>query len=173
MDAVTELTGAKDVPGQPDIASANSSSTPRILLVDDDPAALLRLRQMLEPLGFDIVGSTNDGEHGVELARLLAPDVALIDWDMPRFGGALTARMLDRYAPDVVPVLLLDDRDLVESRATSSDERFSSVAKSSSPSEMQAWLRHIVRRRWFTRRLLASVRDHDGPEALRNGWRKS
>jgi DNA-binding NarL/FixJ family response regulator len=54
----------------------------------------------------DVVATTNNGEHALDLARLLQPDVALIDWDMPHFGGALTARLMTRYAPDVTPVLL-------------------------------------------------------------------
>jgi DNA-binding NarL/FixJ family response regulator len=130
----------------------------RILLVDDDPVALRQLHETLEPLGFEVVASTNDGEHAIELARLLSPHIALIDWDMPRFGGALTARLLARYAPQVVPVLLLGDDDMAEATETPSDEPLPTVAKTSAPAEMRAQLLQIARRRSATRRLLGAIR---------------
>jgi DNA-binding NarL/FixJ family response regulator len=130
----------------------------RILLVDDDPVALRQFHETLESLGFEVVASTNDGKHAIELAHLLSPQIALIDWDMPHFGGALTARLLARYAPQVVPVLLLGDDDIAEATETPSDEPLPTVAKTSGPAEMRAQLLQIARRRSATRRLLGAIR---------------
>jgi CheY-like chemotaxis protein len=86
----------------------------RVVLVDRDTEALLRLQNLVADIGLHVVGMTNDGEHALELAALLHPDVALINWSLPRFGGALTARLMQWYTPDVTAILLLDDVDLVE-----------------------------------------------------------
>jgi DNA-binding NarL/FixJ family response regulator len=134
----------------------------RLLVVDDQPVALQRLHEMLVALGFEIVGSTNDGERAIELARLLRPDIALIDWDMPRFGGALTAHLMARYAPDVIPVLLLDDDDVTEFKATRADARFWSAARSATAAEMEVRLMNIARRRRLAHGPLAAMREGEG-----------
>jgi DNA-binding NarL/FixJ family response regulator len=138
----------------------------RVLLVDDDPVVIRRLGKMLVPLGFEIVASTNDGQHAVELARLLSPDIALIDWDMPRFGGALTAHLIDTHVPDVIPTLLLEHDDLAEARGGRVARWFSTVDKFSDAAEMQARLTAILHQRRGIRRLSAAIRQRERRKAL-------
>ncbi len=118
----------------------------RVLLVDDDPVSLIRLQDVVRGDGIQIVGTTNDGEHALELARLLDPDLALIDWDMGRFGGALTARLMRRYTPGVAPVLLLDAGDADEAEAARSQLSFWAVSKHSRATELREALWSIARR---------------------------
>ena len=102
-------------PGQVIVSpQAFQGKTLRVLLINDDAASLTGLRDDLEAAGADVVASTTDGEEGLELARLLRPDVALIKWSMQHFGGALTALLLRRYAPEVCPVLLVERTDMEE-----------------------------------------------------------
>jgi DNA-binding NarL/FixJ family response regulator len=111
----------------------------RILLVDDDAGALLKIEQAARDADMDVVATTNNGEHALDLARLLQPDVALIDWDMPHFGGALTARLMTRYAPDVTPVLLRG-HEVREADTTGLKARFPTIQKVSDPAALREQL---------------------------------
>jgi DNA-binding response OmpR family regulator len=106
----------------------------RVLLVDDDREALAALEQTAGRAGLDVVATTNDGEHAIDLARVLEPDLALIDWDMPHFGGALTARLMKHYAPGVTPVLVLDEQHLTS--ASAAGRRFASMPKTADAAEL-------------------------------------
>lgn len=116
----------------------------RVLIVDDDPVALSTLVREIGLADIDVVGSTNDGEHALELGRVLQPDLALIDWDLRDFGGALLARLVQRYVPEVTPVLLVEAPQplgAVQSR----NEHVRRVRKDSSPTEFKAALFSIKR----------------------------
>jgi CheY-like chemotaxis protein len=119
----------------------------RVLLVDADAEAVTRLRKLVSDIGLHVVGMTNDGEHALQLAVLLHPDIALINWSMPRFGGALTARLMQWYAPDVTAILLLDDVDVMEAgRSVPLYDGVATLARGPSAVEMRS-LRAALRRR--------------------------
>jgi len=54
----------------------------------------------------EVVGETDDGERALQLLRWLRPDVALVDEDMPSFGGAAIARILRSELPETRVVVL-------------------------------------------------------------------
>ena len=47
----------------------------------------------------EVVAESSDGEHVLALLRRLRPDVALIDEDLPSFGGAAIARIIRTELP--------------------------------------------------------------------------
>lgn len=57
-----------------------------LLLVDDDPAQVAILSGLFRTLGFTVYASAS-GRDGVELAALAAPDLALLDIQMPGVSG--------------------------------------------------------------------------------------
>jgi two-component system, LytTR family, response regulator len=60
----------------------------RVIAIDDEPLALRRLEWCLQELpGVALVGKTGDPQHGLELIRTLAPDVVLLDVEMPELSG--------------------------------------------------------------------------------------
>ncbi len=61
-----------------------------VVVVDDEPITRVDLSQMLEGLGFSVVGAAADGFDAVELCRARRPDLVLMDIKMPTFDG-LTA----------------------------------------------------------------------------------
>ncbi|HLT90984.1 MAG TPA: LytTR family DNA-binding domain-containing protein [Woeseiaceae bacterium] len=67
-----------------------------VLIVDDEPPARARLRQLLEGDGkYAVVGEAQNGQQAVELCAKLLPDVVLLDISMPGISGIETARHLN------------------------------------------------------------------------------
>lgn len=79
----------------------------KLLLVEDDEMSRDMLTRRLERRGFDIV-SAADGKEGVELAASHAPDLILMDLDLPVMNGWEAARRLkaDPATKDM-PILAL------------------------------------------------------------------
>ena len=87
----------------------------RILVAEDEPIARMDLREMLENLGYNVVGEAGDGIAAVDLARALKPDLVLMDIKMPEQDGIAAAQTLSQER--VSPVLLLtaySDREFVD-----------------------------------------------------------
>lgn len=77
-----------------------------ILLVDDDPAQIAVLQQLLVPLGF-IVHAAGTGAAGLALARAHAPDVALLDIQLPDTTGWSVADALREQCGPRVPIVMV------------------------------------------------------------------
>jgi two-component system response regulator EvgA len=77
---------------------------PRIVIVDDDPSFLARVRALLEAEGFDVIGEAVNGLDGVAAAAELHPDLLLVDVGLPDIDGFDVAeRVADEAgAPPVV-----------------------------------------------------------------------
>jgi DNA-binding NarL/FixJ family response regulator len=79
----------------------------KILLVDDEPAVRMGLRMRLElEADLAVVGEANDGLQALALARTVAPDVVVMDIEMPGMDGiTATARMGELSRPVSVVIL--------------------------------------------------------------------
>ncbi len=64
-----------------------------ILVIDDDPAQLAVLQGLLRPLGFTVYAASN-GVAGLDLAARCAPDLVLLDIQMPGMTGWTVAQRL-------------------------------------------------------------------------------
>jgi DNA-binding NarL/FixJ family response regulator len=94
-----------------DSASSNSSS-PRVLLVDDHDLFRAGLRSALELEGIDIVGEASTGEAALTELRSVAPDVVVMDINMPGMTGVEATRRMAMIAPLArVLVLTASDED--------------------------------------------------------------
>lgn len=80
------------------------------MLADDHAELLEGLRRLLEPQ-FDVVGTAQDGQAVIAVARDLKPDVLVLDISMPRFSGIEAARKLRLEDPDAKIVFLTMHQD--------------------------------------------------------------
>ncbi|MEV0386265.1 response regulator transcription factor [Nonomuraea sp. NPDC050643] len=69
----------------------------RLLIADDHPVVRDGIRGMFtgDP-GFEVLGEAGDGAQAVDLARVLDPDVILMDLRMPRMDGVSAIKELAR-----------------------------------------------------------------------------
>jgi len=87
----------------------------RIVIAEDEPIPRMDLREMLENLGYLVVGEASDGRSAVNIAREVRPDLVVMDIKMPELDGIAAARMLteERIAP-VLLVTAYSHRELVD-----------------------------------------------------------
>lgn len=81
-----------------------------ILLVDDDAKLISILERSLAYEGFEVTTAI-DGPTGLNVARAIQPDVALIDIGMPDMDGFETCRRLRLELG--LPIIMLTGRDAV------------------------------------------------------------
>lgn len=86
----------------------------RTLIVDDEPMARAHLRSLLEARGdIAVVGEAGDGNRAVELIRQLAPELVLLDVQMPELNGFEVVRSVGvERMPAVVFVTAYDQHAL-------------------------------------------------------------
>jgi len=66
---------------------------PRILVVDDQPANLVLVRDVLEPAGFQVV-EARSGTAALAVAQESVPDLILLDMRLPDLPGLDVLRQL-------------------------------------------------------------------------------
>ncbi len=88
----------------------------RVLVADDQDLVRSGFRLILLSYDdVDVVGEARDGEEAVDLARLLKPDVVLMDIRMPRLNGIEATRAITQNAElSAVHVLILTTFDIDE-----------------------------------------------------------
>ncbi|HEY7065976.1 MAG TPA: response regulator [Chloroflexota bacterium] len=87
----------------------------RIVIAEDEPIPRMDLREMLQNLGYQVIGEAADGRAAVNLARELRPDLVVMDIKMPEVDGIAAARVLtEEHISPVLLVTAYSDRDLVD-----------------------------------------------------------
>jgi two-component system, NarL family, response regulator NreC len=82
-----------------------------IILADDHPIFRQGLRSLLEKVGFAVVGEGADGIEAVKLAEKFRPDIAILDFSMPRLNGLDAAKEIQRVSPRSKVILLTVHRE--------------------------------------------------------------
>jgi DNA-binding NarL/FixJ family response regulator len=84
----------------------------RVLLVDDHDLFRTGLRNLLEEQGLQIVGEASNGKDAIRQVRELAPDIVVMDLNMPGITGVEATREITSFAPLTrVLVLTISDQN--------------------------------------------------------------
>jgi len=78
---------------------AGSGEPVDVLIVDDHQLFRTGLSELLGDEGLNIVGAVGDGASAVDLVAQLAPDVVLMDLEMPGMSGVEATRRISEIAP--------------------------------------------------------------------------
>lgn len=88
----------------------------RIIVADDHPVIRRGLMELIgnEP-GVSIIGEACDGIEAVELARLLHPDLILMDINMPEMNGVKATQIIKSELPEiqVVAISMYEDQHII------------------------------------------------------------
>jgi CheY-like chemotaxis protein len=89
---------------------------PTVLIADDSPTLRRIVSTVLERAGYTVVVAT-DGVEAIQGAFRVQPDAIILDVQMPRLSGYVTARLLkDDWQTAEIPVLLLTSLDAASDR---------------------------------------------------------
>lgn len=89
---------------------------PTVLIADDSPTLRRIVSTVLERAGYTVVLAT-DGVEAIQGAFRVQPDAIILDVQMPRLSGYVTARLLkDDWQTAEIPVLLLTSLDAASDR---------------------------------------------------------
>jgi DNA-binding response OmpR family regulator len=121
-----------------------TTTTPRVLIIEDDPNVAEVVTRYLEREGY-AVESADDGLEGLERALADPPDLVVLDLMLPALSGLEVCRRLRAKAP--VPVIMLTARgeevDRIAGLELGADDY---VAKPFSPRELTARVKAVLRR---------------------------
>jgi two-component system, chemotaxis family, chemotaxis protein CheY len=82
----------------------------KVLIVDDEYYIRKVIRTLLLAMGCTKIHEAPDGAAGLEAIRALAPDVVLLDWEMPGIDGAEFVRRVrspHSFPLPAVPIIML------------------------------------------------------------------
>jgi DNA-binding NarL/FixJ family response regulator len=83
----------------------------RVIVVDDHDLLRKGLRDLLNEHGLQVVGEAGDGDDAVRLVTHAAPDVVVMDLNMPRMSGVEATRRLTEVAPSTRVLVLTVSAD--------------------------------------------------------------
>ena len=117
---------------------------PKILVADDEPKILMFIRANLEARGYEVY-LAQDGIEAVEKSGETAPDVIVLDVNMPRMDGIEACRRIRQWSS--VPIIILsirgDEKDKVRALDEGADDY---VTKPFGIEELLARIRVALRR---------------------------
>ena len=94
------------------VQAKEEKSDLRVLLVDDHDLFRTGLRNLLEEQGLQIVGEASNGKDAIRQVRELAPDIVVMDLNMPGITGVEATREITSFAPLTrVLVLTISDQN--------------------------------------------------------------
>jgi DNA-binding NarL/FixJ family response regulator len=84
----------------------------RVVIVDDHDLFRTGLRNLLEEQGVEVIGEAGNGQDAIRCVRELAPEVVVMDLNMPGVSGVEATRQITGIAPLTrVLVLTISDQD--------------------------------------------------------------
>lgn len=89
----------------------------KVMLVDDHPLFLEGLQYLLETYEIGVAGVATNGKEALEKARILKPDIILMDIRMPECSGLEALVLIKAEMPDIRIIMLTtsdDDKDLFD-----------------------------------------------------------
>lgn len=79
----------------------------RILIIDDHPLFREGIKTIIQgDSRYEVIGEAGNASQGLELARKLKPDLAVVDISLPDISGFDLIRDMLKYSPDILILVL-------------------------------------------------------------------
>src|SRR5262245_59502400 len=132
----------------------------RVVLADDHPVAREGLRNVLEKAAdIEIVGLATNGDEAIRFVNELAPDVLLLDMEMPSVTGLEVARQLQSSGSSVQILALSahDDKEYINGLLASGAAGY--LTKGEIPQTIVEAVRGVARgeQGWVSRQVAAKM----------------
>jgi two-component system response regulator AlgR len=101
-------------------AGTKQAALLKVLVVDDEPPARMRLKAMVDAIpGYRVVADADNGENALKANGKFQPDIVLLDIRMPGMDGLLAARHLSEQAnpPAIIFCTAFDEHALAAFQA--------------------------------------------------------
>ncbi|MBH1930371.1 response regulator [Serratia rubidaea] len=97
-----------------------------VLIVDDHPVARLAVKMLLEQAKLTVIGETDDGLEALRLTKQLAPDLVVVDIDIPSINGIDVVQRLRKngYGGGILVLTGKDDDHYVKRCANAGADGF-------------------------------------------------
>jgi DNA-binding NarL/FixJ family response regulator len=122
----------------------------RVLIADDHAVVRTGLRRLIErQTDWEVVAEAADGEEAIEKAKESKPDVAVLDYSMPRINGIEATRQIRaRFPQTEVLIFTVHNEELVVAEVLKAGAR-GYIAKSASMNDLLAAIELVGRRKPF------------------------
>jgi DNA-binding NarL/FixJ family response regulator len=132
----------------------------RVVLVDDHPVVRMGIRNLLEKADdIVVVGETGEGSEAIHLINEHAPDVVLLDMEMPGRTGVEIARQLQAAGSParILAISAYDDEHYILALLSSGAAGY--LTKDEAPERIHEAVRGVARGEegWLSRRAAAQV----------------
>jgi len=89
----------------------------RVLIVDDDKLLRDKLKLIIQGLGANVVGESDNGADALQAYETHTPDITFLDIDMPRKNGIIALKDIVQKDPNAFVVMLTatSDMDIADS----------------------------------------------------------
>ncbi|HTD12098.1 MAG TPA: response regulator transcription factor [Steroidobacteraceae bacterium] len=117
----------------------------RVVLADDHLIVRQGLRMLLEKEQIEVIGEASNGLEAIELIRRLLPDIAVLDYEMPKLGGLGVLAELPRISPKTGSIILtrhMEEPYAIEALRTGARGY---VLKTQAGNDVIAAIRHVHR----------------------------
>ncbi|MGH7613354.1 MAG: PAS domain-containing hybrid sensor histidine kinase/response regulator, partial [Gemmatimonadales bacterium] len=120
-----------------------AGSTPTVLAVDDDPAAIELVTDLLTSQGFRVTAA-HDGQQGITAALTQRPDAIVLDLIMPGLNGLEVVRRLrDHPVGRSIPILVFTAKELTVADRAQLRESVLAVVPKEGPAELLSELARV------------------------------
>lgn len=141
------------------VSNEQGENVKRVLVADDHESVRRGIGELIDAeQGFEVAGEAKNGIEAVEQARILNPDIAVLDMNMPQMNGLETARRITKELREVeVLILTFTDSESLAQEALHAGVHGYMLKSDASRDLMTAISSLAQRRPYFTAKVAHTV----------------
>lgn len=127
----------------------------KLFIVDDHNLIRMSLSNLLESMGFHVLGNAENGEDMIAKLKDLSPQVVLMDYSMPIMNGVAATQWLTENRPDIQTLALSMNSDDLAIIGMIRAGAKGYVLKDAHPNELQNAIRAVAESGFYYSEMIA------------------